>query len=81
MADCNRADAAAAGLGAAAAAILPEPQARRDAGLGPERAAPVAQAHWHTRTQGKLPDDVWTQTDSLLEKAEMVDFVLFLKKD
>jgi hypothetical protein len=31
---------------------------------------PVAQAHWHTRTQGKLPDDVWTQTDSLLEKAE-----------
>ena len=33
-------------------------------------APPVAQAHWHTRTQGKLPDDVWTQTDSLLEKAE-----------
>ena len=39
---------------------------------GSADAAPVAQAHWHTRTQGKLPDDVWTQTDSLLEKAEMV---------
>lgn len=34
-------------------------------------AVPPVQPHWHTRKQGKLPDDVWTQTDSLLEKAEM----------
>ena len=33
--------------------------------------SPIAQAHWHTRQHGKLPDDVWLQTDSLLEKAEM----------
>jgi len=33
--------------------------------------SPVAQAHWYTRKQGKLGDDVWLQTDSLLEKAEM----------
>jgi hypothetical protein len=33
--------------------------------------SPLAQPHWHTRKQGKLPDDVWTQTECLLEKAEM----------
>lgn len=36
-----------------------------------DEVSPVAQAHWHTRQQGKMSDDVWTRTDSLLEKAEM----------
>ena len=57
--------------------LSPKPKRRKpderadDGGGATSDASPAVQAHWHTRTQGKLPDDVWTRTDSLLEKAEM----------
>jgi len=46
-------------------------RAGESTGASSAQALPVAQAHWHTRQQGKMPDDVWTRTDSLLEQAEM----------